>query len=189
MFSHYSSFIPLVLVLFVSGTFVTHCVTVTNSFVCLCSVSNVACVLCPMLPVSLASAPGFNLWGSYCTFRPACVFTFLVPCFDVHYDFRIKTMFVSFYPNLFVGDLISYLWCLCLLHIKVSNILSYHMSFAFSVPCCDVRYDFRIKRWSVRLCPQFFVGGLMAYLGRNSLPFPSTWVHSRFFGGVRVTHL
>ena len=30
MFSHYSSFIPLVLVLFVWGTFVTLCVTVTN---------------------------------------------------------------------------------------------------------------------------------------------------------------
>jgi len=29
----------------------------------------------------------------------------------------------------------------------------------------------------------------MAYLGRNSLPFASTWAHSRFFGGVRVTHL
>jgi hypothetical protein len=27
----------------------------------------------------------------------------------------------------------------------------------------------------------------MAYLGSNSLPFVNTWVHSRFFGGVRVT--
>ena len=34
MFSHYSSFIPLVLVLFVWGTFVTLCVTVTNMFNC-----------------------------------------------------------------------------------------------------------------------------------------------------------
>jgi hypothetical protein len=32
LFSHYSSFIPLVLVLFVWGTFVTLCVTVTNIF-------------------------------------------------------------------------------------------------------------------------------------------------------------
>ena len=32
MFSHYSSFIPLVLVLFVWGTFVTLGVTVTNIF-------------------------------------------------------------------------------------------------------------------------------------------------------------
>jgi hypothetical protein len=34
MFSHYSSFMPLVLVLFVWGTFVTLCVTVTNIFNC-----------------------------------------------------------------------------------------------------------------------------------------------------------
>ena len=35
MFLHYSSFIPLVLVLFVWGTFVTLCVTVTNISSCL----------------------------------------------------------------------------------------------------------------------------------------------------------
>jgi hypothetical protein len=34
----------------------------------------------------------------------------------------------------------------------------------FSVPSCDVRYDFRIKRCSVRLYLQLFVGGLMSYL-------------------------
>ena len=33
MFSHYSSFIPLVLVLFVWGTFVALCVTVTNIYI------------------------------------------------------------------------------------------------------------------------------------------------------------
>jgi len=35
MFSHYSSFIPLVLVLFVWGTFVMLCVTVTNILSCI----------------------------------------------------------------------------------------------------------------------------------------------------------
>jgi len=35
MFSHYSSFIPLVLVLFVWETFVTLCDTVTNIFLLL----------------------------------------------------------------------------------------------------------------------------------------------------------
>ena len=34
----------------------------------------------------------------------------------------------------------------------------------FWVPCCDVRYDFRIKRSSVNLYLQLFVGGLMSYL-------------------------
>jgi hypothetical protein len=28
-----------------------------------------------------------------------CVFTFLVPCYDVRYDFRIKTMFGSSLPQ------------------------------------------------------------------------------------------
>ena len=31
------------------------------------------------------------------------------------------------------------------------------------VPSCDVRYDFRIKRCSVRLYLQLFVGGFMSY--------------------------
>jgi hypothetical protein len=30
--------------------------------------------------------------------------------------------------------------------------------FTFLVPCCDVRYDFHIKKCSVRLCLQLFVG-------------------------------
>ena len=36
--------------------------------------------------------------------------------------------------------------------------------FTFCVPCCGDRYDFRIKRCSVRLCLQLFVEGLMSYL-------------------------
>ena len=35
--------------------------------------------------------------------------------------------------------------------------------FTFLVPCCDVRYDFHIKRCSIRLCLQLFVGELMSY--------------------------
>jgi hypothetical protein len=94
-----------------------------------------AFVLCPMLPVSLQFAPGFYLWCSYCTFHPVCVFTFLVPCFDVHYDFGMKTIFRSSYPHLFVWGFMSHLWYLCLLRIEVSHILSYHMS---------VRFQFRV---------------------------------------------
>jgi hypothetical protein len=41
--------------------------------------------------------------------------------------------------------------------------LSYYV-FTFGVPCCDVRYDFRINRCSVRLYLQMFVGGCMSYL-------------------------
>ena len=36
--------------------------------------------------------------------------------------------------------------------------------FTFWVPCCDVRYNFRIKRCSVRLYLQLFVGRRMPYL-------------------------
>ena len=43
------------------------------------------------------------------------VFTFWVPCSDVRYDFRKKTMFVRLYFWLFVGRIMSYLRYLCLL--------------------------------------------------------------------------
>jgi hypothetical protein len=36
--------------------------------------------------------------------------------------------------------------------------------FRLWIPFCDVRYDVCIKRCSVRLCFQLFVGGLMSYL-------------------------
>ena len=36
--------------------------------------------------------------------------------------------------------------------------------FMIWIPCCDVHCDFRIKRCSVRLYLQLFVGGLMSYL-------------------------
>jgi len=35
--------------------------------------------------------------------------------------------------------------------------------FTFLVMCCDVRYDFRIKRCSVNLNTLLFVGGFMSY--------------------------
>ena len=34
----------------------------------------------------------------------------------------------------------------------------------FTFSCCDVRYDFRIKRYANRLYFQLFVGGLISYL-------------------------
>ena len=43
-----------------------------------------------------------------------CVFTFLVSCCDVHYDFHIKQCSVRLYLQLFVGGFMSYLRCLCL---------------------------------------------------------------------------
>ena len=58
-----------------------------------------------------------------------CVFTFVVPCCDVRYNFRIfKLRWVRLYRHLFVGRLMSYfVFCECL-RIVMSNILSNQMS-------------------------------------------------------------
>ena len=63
--------------------------------------------------------------NAVCVVRPRCgvlvhfvllfFCRFLVPCYGVRYDFRIKTMFGRSYPQLFVGGFVSY--------------LSYHMSY------------------------------------------------------------
>ena len=55
-------------------------------------------------------------------------------------------------------------FCVCL-RTLVSNILSYQMALRseFRVSMY-VRYDFRIKRCSVRLYRQLFVGGFMSFL-------------------------
>ena len=54
-----------------------------------------------------------------------CVFTFWVPCNDVHYDFCMKKRCsVRLYLQLFVGGLMSYLRYLCLfVYIGVQHIL------------------------------------------------------------------
>ena len=52
-----------------------------------------------------------------------CVFTFLVPCCLVHYDFHIKRCSVRLCLQLFVWELMSYcVLCLCL-RILMSSIL------------------------------------------------------------------
>ena len=65
---------------------------------------------------------------------------------------------VRIYSKIFVGGLISFWGCLCLLAYSrdLHVVLSY--VFTFLVPYCDVRYDYRIERCSVRFCPELFVG-------------------------------
>jgi hypothetical protein len=71
------------------------------------------------------SSPLVCWWGPCCLyFLDFCVvllyvFTFLVPYWDVRYDLRIKTMFGSSLPHLFVGGIMSYFPNLCLLRIVV----------------------------------------------------------------------
>jgi hypothetical protein len=74
-----------------------------------------------------------------------CVFSFWVPCCDVRYNFRIKTMFGSSLPPV-VCRMAHVLLCFCVcLRIVMSNILPYQSYvFTFWVPCCDVCYDIRI---------------------------------------------
>jgi len=54
-----------------------------------------------------------------------------------------------------VGSVLLTFWVFCFYLLCV---------FTFWVPCCDVRYDFRIKRCSGRLYLMLFVVGLMSYL-------------------------
>ena len=50
-----------------------------------------------------------------------CVFTFIVPCCAVRYDFHIKTMFGSSFPPVVSRRARVYLRYMCLLCIVVSN--------------------------------------------------------------------
>jgi hypothetical protein len=54
-----------------------------------------------------------------------------------------------------VGSVLSIFNVLCVVLLYV---------FTFWFLCCDVRYDFRIKRWSVRTYFKLFVGRFMSYL-------------------------
>jgi hypothetical protein len=73
------------------------------------------------------------------------VFTFLGPCCDAFYDFRIKTMFDSSFSQVVCRRPMSYLCCLCLLaYSGVQNVVLLYV-FTFLGPCCDAFYDFRIK--------------------------------------------
>jgi hypothetical protein len=45
--------------------------------------------------------------------------------------------------------------------IRVVHLFRLLCVFTFLVPCCDVRYTFRLKRCSIRIYLQLFVGGLM----------------------------
>jgi hypothetical protein len=48
--------------------------------------------------------------------------------------------------------------------VRVANVLVFCVFLLSAIPCCDGRYDFRMKRCSVRLHLQLFVWMLMSYL-------------------------
>ena len=88
-----------------------------------------------------------------------CVFLFylfVVVVFVCCYFFVFLFLFVFMFIFLcFGGVRVAHLFFLCVVLLCV---------FTFRVPHCDVRYEFRIKRCSVRLCLQLLVGGRMSYL-------------------------
>jgi len=55
------------------------------------------------------------------------ILPFLVPCYNVPDDFRMKTMFGSFYLQLFVGGLMSYCSFLCMFAYSDVQHLFYQM--------------------------------------------------------------
>jgi hypothetical protein len=73
------------------------------------------------------------------------VFTFLVPCCDVFYDFRIKTMFGSSFLRVVCrGAHVLFMLFVFVWYSGVQHFVLLYVS-TFLVPCCDVFYDFRIK--------------------------------------------
>ena len=90
-------------------------------------------------PDSLSSCSFFVFF--YFCFVILIVFTFLVPCCDVHYEFCLKRCSVRLYLQLFVRWLVSY----CVFFFVFSDVQHFVLSyvFTFCVLCCDVRCEFR----------------------------------------------
>ena len=104
------------------------------------------------------SSPPVFWWGpcGLCFRIVVCVillhaFMFWVPCCDVRYNFRIKTMFGSSLPSCFVGRLMFYLRYLCLFaHSGVQHILCYVFGLFFFSFC--VHYVASFSGLSIYYC-------------------------------------
>ena len=90
-----------------------------------------------------------------------CLFTFWVPCCDVRFDFRMKTMFGSFLPP------IVFLRYLCLFtYWGVQHILCCFFSFVL----CTVPYVVSFSGLSILYCPFGIQGRIQDYkLGGGAL--------------------
>ena len=159
---------------------------------CMCLVSNVICVLCPMLYVSCVQCCMCLVSNVACVSAGLPWFLFVMFVLYISSSMRLYVLSSVFWCPLrfrHENNIPFVLPPLVCRRVHVSFMIFVFVAYrgvphsviscvrTFSVPCCDVR----IKRCSVRLCPSIFIWGFMAYLGRNSLPFASTWVHSRFF--------
>ena len=71
----------------------------------------------------------------------------------------------SVHPRVFYVVRVAHRFSLLCCTIVCHYVLSLSCVITFWVPCgVDVSYDFRRNWCSIRLCLQFFVGGLMAYV-------------------------
>jgi hypothetical protein len=149
-----------------------------------------------MISTDPTKTPGVNS-GAHCT----CILTKTT---KILYYFCIKTMFGLSLPLVVCSraHVLLCFFCVCLRIVM----MSYHNVFKFWVPCCNinVHYDFRIKKSSIHLYFQLFVGRLI-YLCPTLLTMRVTWrvsyktqklldLHGRLgsprgFGGVRVPYL
>ena len=114
-----------------------------------------------------------------------CVFTLWVPCCDVRYDFRIKTMFGCFHLRLFVGGLTSYLRYLCLfVHSGVQHILCCVFVLFFFILCTLML--------SVSLdCPILTAQSVFSnvYLNHNWFShFYSIWWFNKYINSLSYDH-
>ena len=99
-----------------------------------------------------------------------CLFTFVVPCCDVPFDFRIITMFGSSFLQFFVGGLcLIYVIYVCLVRLSSSSLQEAYVLFMLFVFVWFVFPPVLCRRLMSYLCYlclfgssflQFFVGGL-----------------------------
>ena len=94
----------------------------------------------------MSSPPVFWL-GTYCSSflcSIMCLNTFLVPCSNIRYDFRIKWCIVRLFPPV-VCRRDRVLLCFCMFtYSNVQHLVLSHV-FTFWVSRCDARDDFRLQ--------------------------------------------
>ena len=115
--------------------------------------------------------PSFSMVSVLLIFLVFCVFTFLVPCCDVRYDFHIKTMFGSSLPPV-VRERVHIYVCL---RIAVSNIQC--CVFLFCLCSSWVPNFASFSGFSILNCPFGFsnvyerhkISSYLSYLGAGNL--------------------
>ena len=108
-------------------------------------------------------------------------------CYDVRYDFRIKTMFSLSFPPIIVRGLMSYLWYLCLFaYSGVQHILCC-IFVLFSLSC--VPYVFSFSGLAIFDCPAVFSSVYLPVFFSVYLPVFSSVYLPVFFSVYLPVHI